>query len=169
MADGTPIERESRLCGLLDAGLDARVMDPFDYFLGTTIGTGLFEDRFGMVRQRFSLVMQGTATAEGLLLEEALTYQDGSREERRWQLVRGENGRFTGRCNDVIGQAHGRFEAQNSRMLYRFHLKTSGRVLTVRLDDRLYRLNRTTVLNRAIMRKWGVRLGVLLVVYGKPA
>jgi hypothetical protein len=54
-------------------------------------------------------------------------------------------------------------------MSYVFGLKVNGRVIPVRLLDRLYRLSNRAVMNRTRISKWGVNIGELSVQFEKVA
>ena len=83
---------------------------PFDiltYFEGTTHASGIFEDRSGNTRRRFTVEMTGTAHGEMLVLEEHFLFDDGERQQRTWRFTR-DGFRFTGTCEDAAAEAHRR-------------------------------------------------------------
>lgn len=146
-----------------DMLIDApRVDPPFDltrFFDGHTRAWGLFEDRFGRVRRRFSVDMHGRWDAGNFVLEEAFVYDTGEQEHRQWCITpRGGDG-FTAKSADCIGEASGRSTRDGVHMRYRFRLKTEVREIDVTFDDRIYPVDATVAINRATVRKWGIRLG----------
>jgi hypothetical protein len=126
---------------------------------GRTFAWGIFEDRFGHVRRRFTVEMVGRWQERVFHLDERFTYDDGSLETRVWRIEPSGEGRFTASCADCVGIAQGECSADAIRMAYTFRLKVDGRELHVTFDDRIYRVGEHVAVNRAIMRKWGVRLG----------
>ncbi len=126
---------------------------------GRTFAWGIFEDRFGRVRRRFTVEMTGRWEERAFYLDERFTYDDGSLETRVWRVEPSEQGRFTATCADCVGIAQGDCSVDAIRMAYTFRLKLDGRELHVTFDDRIYRVGEHLAVNRAIMRKWGVRLG----------
>ena len=135
---------------------------PFElttFLAGPSSAWGVFEDRFGKLRRRFTIELLGRWQDEVFHLEEQFTYDDGMRETRVWHVTPTGNGRFTATCADCVGTAHGTCDADTIRMAYRFRLKIDAREINVDFDDRIYRIGDGVAVNRASMSKWGVKLG----------
>ena len=115
------------------------LLDLTSFLEGRTFAWGIFEDRFGRVRRRFTVEMVGRWQERVFLLDERFTYDDGSRETRVWRVEPSGQGRFTATCADCIGIAQGECSADAIRMSYTFRLKLDGRELHVTFDDRIYR------------------------------
>lgn len=126
---------------------------------GRSHAWGVFEDRFGKPRRRFSVELVGRWQDNEFLLEESFTYDDGASETRVWHVSPKGNGRFTATCADCVGTAYGECDADTIRMSYRFRLKLDAREINVDFDDRIYRIGDGLAVNRATMSKWGVKLG----------
>jgi hypothetical protein len=136
---------------------------------GRTFAWGIFEDRFGRVRRRFTVEMVGRWQERVFYLDERFTYDDGSEENRVWRVEPAGQARFTATCADCVGIAEGECSADAIRMAYTFRLKLDGRELHVAFDDRIYRLGDNIAVNRATMRKWGVRLGEVSLFFKREA
>jgi hypothetical protein len=136
---------------------------------GRTRAWGVFEDRFGRVRRRLSVEMDGRWDGDTFVLDEAFVYDTGAREERTWHIIPSGDGRFTATCPDCIGTATGQSDENSIHMRYRFRLKLETRELSVEFDDRIYRMGDTIAINRATMRKWGVKLGELSLFFQRNA
>ena len=150
----------------------ATVPEAFDitrFLLGRTRAWGIFEDRFGHLRRRFDVEMEGRWEGDAFLLAERFVYDTGETEARTWRLKRDTPGRFTATCADCVGEARGVSSADTIRMSYTFRLKLATRTLTVHLDDRIYRLGDGIAMNRATMRKWGIRIGELSLFFRRDA
>ena len=132
---------------------------------GHTRARGLFEDRFGRLRRRFEVEMHGAWKGGLFVLDESLRYDDGTLETRTWMVTPTAGGRFTATCPDCLGLAHGTCSEGMVRTLYRFRLQLQSRVVIVDFDDRLYRIDDDFAVNRATMRKWGIRLGELTLFF----
>lgn len=149
-----------------------RVATGFDltsFLEGRTFAWGIFEDRFGRVRRRFTVEMVGRWQEQSFALDERFTYDDGSDETRVWHIEPSGRDGFTATCNDCVGVARGECHADAIRMRYTFRLKIEGRELHVELDDRIYRIGEDVAINRATMRKWGVRLGEISLFFQREA
>ena len=159
-----------------DSVIGSNVASRFElttFFSGRTRARGVFEDRFGRLRRRFTVEMHGGWQGGVFVLDEVLVYDDGRRETRVWRVLPEGQGRFTATCPDCVGLARGECADGIIRTLYKFRLQLNSRVLVVDFDDRLYRLDDDTAVNRATMRKWGIRLGELTLFFerlpGQPA
>ena len=135
------------------------------FLAGRTTAWGIFEDRFGRLRRRFTVEMNGHWQNREFLLDEKFVYDTGERETRTWRVEPGADGRFTAFCADCIGQASGACDRNGSRMSYKFKLRVNERALIVDFDDRIYRMGNGIAINRATMRKWGVKLGELSLFF----
>jgi hypothetical protein len=138
------------------------------FFAGATVAHGVFEDRFGRPRRRFTAQLFGQWDKETFILDETLHYSDGQVERRIWQIKPGRNGQFSATCPECVGSAEGEHSEDGWRMRYRFRLALGRRSLVVGFDDRVYRAGPSTVFNRATVRKLGIHVGDVLVVYEKP-
>ena len=132
---------------------------------GRTEAWGVFEDRFGRLRRRFSVKMEGRWQGAIFHLDERFVYDDGRAENRVWFVTPLAEGRFKATCDDCIGEALGVCTGDTIRMCYAFRLKLPSRTMAVDFDDRLHRMSETTAVNRATMRKWGVKLGELSLFF----
>ncbi len=139
---------------------------PFDllsWLEGTTHAQGVFEDRKGRVRRRFAVEMTGTAEGNSLRLHERFTFDDGERQERTWHLARGAGRSFTGRAEDSVSDARGRFDQGVAYLSSELMLKIGKRSVAMRFDDAFYEIDAGLVVNRSTMSKWGIRLGQILI------
>jgi hypothetical protein len=144
---------------------DGSAFELTSFLEGRVFAWGIFEDRFGRVRRRFTVEMVGHWEERVFLLHERFTYDDGSHETRVWRVEPEGRDRFTATCPDCVGVARGECKADAVRISYTFRLKFDGRELHVAFDDRIYRVGEHLAVNRATMRKWGVRLGELSLFF----
>jgi hypothetical protein len=136
-----------------------RLFELTTFLEGRSFAWGVFEDRFGRVRRRFTVELNGRWNEGSFELDEEFFYDDGSRETRSWRVTPTGGGRFTATCADCVGEANGSCDADTIRMSYRFRLRIDSRVIDVDFDDRIYFVGDGVAVNRATMSKWGVRLG----------
>ena len=138
-----------------------------DYFNGTLDAYGVFTDRSGKVVKRFSVVMTCTWQGDEGTLDEAFIYSDGTKQRRIWRLTRLNDGRYTGRADDVVGTAQGQQSGNAFNWKYTLALPVDGKVVEVQFDDWMYLMNDKVMLNRAAMSKWGVGLGEVTLSFSK--
>ena len=154
-----------------DYAAEKPVLDMRQYFNGTLDAYGVFTDRSGKVVKRFTVVMacswQGPPGAETGVLDEAFTYSDGSTDRRIWTLKRTPDGKYTGTAADVAGQALGEEQGNTFRWGYTLKLPVDGRVIEVQFDDWMYLMNEKVMLNKAVMSKFGFKLGEVTLSFVK--
>ena len=142
-------------------------LDLRTYFNGTVDAWGVFTDRSGKVVKRFTVVMQCSWQGDEGVLDEDFTYSDGTKQRRVWRITKGPDGRYTGRADDVVGEARGQARGNALRWSYTLALPVDGRVWHVDFDDWMYLMNDKVMLNRAAMSKWGVKLGEVTLSFTK--
>ena len=153
-----------------DYAAETPVLDLKTYFNGDLVAHGLFTDRSGKVVRRFVVQMTGTWNGNQGVLDERFTYSDGKTERRVWRLTDEGDGRWTGRADDVVGVAEGRAAGNALNWRYTLSLPLDGKVYEVQFDDWMYLMDERVMLNKAVMSKFGVRLGeVTLSFYKNPA
>lgn len=77
------------------------VLNIEDYFTGKTMAWGMFQDRFGKVRNRFKVIMVGTMEDDTLVLDEDFFYTDGSTSRRIWKIKVLGDGKYEGTAGDL--------------------------------------------------------------------
>ena len=135
------------------------------YFDGTLDAYGIFTDRSGQVVRRFTVVMQCRWDGDTGVLDEAFTYADGEKQRRVWRLTHLGEGRYEGRADDVVGVARGQTSGNAFRWNYTLALPVDGRVWNVGFDDWMYLMDDRVMLNKAVMSKFGIRLGEITLSF----
>jgi hypothetical protein len=142
-------------------------LDLSTYFNGTLDAYGVFTDRSGTVVKRFSVVMVCNWQGDQGTLDEDFSYSDGSKQKRVWHLTKLANGRFTGRADDVVGEALGESRGNTFHWNYTLNLPVDGKVYEVQFDDWMYLMGDKVMLNKASMRKFGIGLGEVTLSFFK--
>jgi hypothetical protein len=151
-----------------DYAAEKPVLDLKTYFNGPLVAHGIFSDRSGKVVRRFTVQMTGTWSGNTGTLDERFTYSDGKTERRVWTLTDEGNGRWTGRADDVVGQAEGRAAGNALNWRYTLKLPVDGTVYEVQFDDWMYLVDERVMLNKAVMSKFGIYLGEVTLSFTKP-
>ena len=152
---------------IADFAADQPVLDLREYFNGTLDAYGLFTDRSGKVVKRFTVVMQCRWQGDEGVLDEDFSYADGTTQKRIWRLKRFADGRYTGTAGDVIGEAQGQARGNAFNWQYTLALPVDGRVWNVAFDDWMFLMDGRVMLNKAVMSKWGLRLGEVTLSFVK--
>jgi len=137
------------------------------YFTGRVMAHGIFQKRSGEVVRRFTVAIDCHWEGNQGVLDEHFTYSDGTTQRRIWRLTKHADGRYTGRADDVVGQAQGQTSGNAFRWSYTLRLPVDGRVYDVQFDDWMFLMDDKVMLNRATMSKFGVRLGEVLLSFTK--
>ena len=135
-------------------------LDMHEFFSGQIDGYGMFQGRNGEVKKRFTVDID--ATHEGnnvIVLDEKFAWADGSKSQRIWRLTRQADGKWTGTAGDVIGTATGEVVGNAFHWQYVLDLPVNDKNYKVNFDDWMYLIDKDVMLNRAVMSKFGVKLG----------
>ena len=143
------------------------VLDLAQYFNGKVVAHGMFQDRSGQVIKRFTVDMDGQWQGNQGVLDERFTYSDGTQERRVWRLTKHADGRYSGTADDVVGTAQGQAVGNVLTWRYVLRLPVDGKVYEVDFDDGMYLIDEHIMLNRAVMSKFGVRLGEVTLSFRK--
>jgi hypothetical protein len=145
------------------------VLDMRQYFNGTLDAYGVFTDRSGKVVKRFTVVMRCSWQGENGILDEDFSYSDGSTGKRIWRMKHLGDGRYSGTADDVVGTALGETRGNAFRWKYTLSLPVDGKVYEVQFDDWMYLMDDRVMLNKAVMSKFGVRLGEVTLSFVRRA
>ena len=137
------------------------------YFNGRVRAHGIFQKRGGEVVRRFTVVMDCHWEGNQGVLDEAFSYSDGSTQRRVWRLTKHADGRYTGRADDVVGEAKGQESGNAFRWNYTLRLPVDGKEYDVQFDDWMFLVDERVMLNRATMSKFGITLGEVLLSFTK--
>jgi hypothetical protein len=150
-----------------DYASEKPLLDLREYFNGELVAHGLFTDRSGKVVRRFTVLMKCSWQGDQGVLDEDFTYSDGKKERRVWRLTRLADGRYTGTADDVKGQAQGQVAGNAFQWKYTLKLPVDGTVYEVQFDDWMYLMDERVMLNKAVMSKFGFRLGEVTLAFYK--
>jgi len=142
-------------------------LDLKTYFNGTVDAWGIFQDRSGKVVKRFTVVMHCSWDGDTGTLDEDFTYSDGTTQKRVWTLKKVGENRYVGTASDVIGEADGTTGGNTLNWKYVLALPVDGKVYHVNFDDWMYQMDENVMINRAVMSKFGIRLGEVTLSFRK--
>ncbi len=150
-----------------DYAAEKPLLDLKTYFNGELVAHGIFTDRSGKVARRFVVQMTGTWQGNQGTLDERFTYSDGKTERRVWKLTDEGGGRWSGRAEDVVGVAQGQAAGNALNWRYTLSLPVDDKVYEVQFDDWMYLMDERVMLNKAVMSKFGIRLGEVTLSFTK--
>ncbi len=162
--------------GFDDPSLSQRDFDLERYFDGPLVARGQFQDIFGTVRRQFTVAIAGDWDGARLRLVEDFVYEDGSTEQRIWTLRKTgpvvEDQTWEGTAPGVIGVATGQERGDRFNWRYTIDLPQPsadgpGTPVRVGFDDWMWLLEGDRVFNRAYMRRFGVDVGDVSIMFEK--
>ena len=142
-------------------------LDLKSYLNGELEAWGQFQDRSGKLVKRFHVNMTGTWQGNKGVLDEQFVYDDGTTQQRIWHLEDLGNGHYTGRADDVIGVANGIVAGSVLNWRYTLALPVNNKTYHVQFDDWMYLHDQHTLINKAVMSKFGFKLGEVTLFFRK--
>lgn len=157
-------------CGSVDVSRyqsERPQLDLQQYFDGRVEAWGMFQDRSGEVVKRFKVNMDCRWQGNTGTLDEHFTYSDGTKQRRVWTLQKLADGHYTGTADDVVGTAQGIAAGNTLNWRYVMALPVDGKVYNVNFDDWMFLQQDGVMINRAVMSKFGFRLGEVTLSFRK--
>lgn len=146
-------------------------LDLSEYFSGTIDAYGIFTDRSGEVKKRFTVLIKANwIVVEGKkvgTLDESFEYSDGTKQKRIWTLTEQAPGKYIGRADDVVGDAQGELAGNALNWTYTLALPVDGTIYHVQFNDWMYLITPKVMLNKAKMSKFGIDLGEVTLSFYK--
>ena len=146
-------------------------LDLSEYFSGTIDAYGIFTDRSGEVKKRFTVLIKADwKVVDGKkvgTLDESFEYSDGTKQKRIWTLIEQSPGKYIGRADDVVGVAQGDLAGNALNWTYTLALPVDGTIYHVQFNDWMYLITPKVMLNKAKMSKFGIELGEVTLSFYK--
>lgn len=159
-------------CAHVDPGVyrqEKPALNLQSYFNGTLVGHGMFQDRSGEVQRRFVVTIKASWNGDIGTLDEDFVWSDGKTEKRIWTLRKKSATQYIGTASDVIGEALGVIEGNALNWQYSLNLPYKDSSIAVKFDDWMFLIDERVMLNRAVMRKFGFRLGEVFISFNKTS
>jgi hypothetical protein len=142
-------------------------VDIREYFNGNLVAFGTVQDFSGKVVSRFTATITGKFDKTSGTLDENFTFDDGTTERRLWSFKIALDGSFVGTAHDVIGEAKGKQKGNAIFMEYVLKRTIDGSEMTFTMDDRLYQIDDTYLMNQTKMKKFGITVAELNIGFHK--
>ncbi|MDR3520092.1 MAG: DUF3833 family protein [Acidocella sp.] len=139
-----------------------------DYFPGHSTAYGIFIDRFGNVRNQFTVDCHGSWDGTTMILQEHFTYVGGANGQptsRTWHFHKTGPNSWEGTAGDVIGVATGKQDGNAFHMTYVTELHTGSSTHQVSVSDWMFRESPGVVINHTTISKLGITLGDVQIAF----
>lgn len=142
--------------------------DPITFFNGELVAEGVVQNRSGKVTRHFVATIDAYWDEERGVLDEVFLFSDGEESERYWEFTRTGPNTWSGTAGDVVGESRLVHAGNAIQMRYRLSVPlSSGRNVVLNMDDWLYQVSEETLINETVMRKFGFRVGKLILTIRK--
>lgn len=123
---------------------------------------GVIYGPLGRVTSRFEADFDASWEGNTGVMTETFRYDDGSVQDRAWNLQIGNDGKIVARAADVVGDGEGWQVGDSVQLKYKLRLPESagGHVLDV--VDWMYLSPNGTIINRSQFRKFGFKVAELV-------
>jgi len=138
-----------------------------EFFDGPLIAKGALYDRSGNLIRRFVADIRGTWQGDQGELAEVFWWADGEEQLRTWKIARTQGNTFEGTAGDIVGLAVGEGAGNAFNWSYLLEVPVGERKLNVRMDDWIYLIDESTVLNRTEMTFFGFHVGEVVLTIQK--
>tara|TARA_B100001123_G_C15275113_1_gene1011851 strand:- start:797 stop:1318 length:522 start_codon:yes stop_codon:yes gene_type:complete len=138
-----------------------------EFFLGDVKAWGILQSRSGFVKRQFTAKMNGKIDGENLILNEDFSWNDGEKQKRRWVIKKISENEYEGTAPDVVGIAKGKSYGSAFKFEYNLMIPYKDKKIKVKFDDWIYKQDNKVAINRAIISKFGFKVGELTVFFIK--
>lgn len=143
------------------------VFNLFSYFEGDIKAWGMLQDRSGKQTRRFTVDIKGTVNDSVLTLEEDFVFDDGEKQRRVWVISQNPDGTYTGRADDVVGDATGIALGNTLHWQYVLRIPVDGTTYDITFNDWMHLQDEKRLFNTAKMTKWGFTVGTVTLFFEK--
>ncbi len=145
-------------------------VDLRNFFKGDIEGWGAVFDYKGQQTRSFSVKIIGTwQTPDKGVLQEWFEFDDGEKTERIWDIVFSNEQLFIGKAKDVIGDADGTQNGNAVNLHYTLRIPYKDSTLDLNMDDWMYLIEENLILNRTTMKKFGFKVGEIVLFMKKKS
>lgn len=134
------------------------------YFAGKTSAVGSFSAING-VKRKFTVDLLGKWNGKTLTLVEDFVYDNGERDRKTWRFEKIAINKYRGTREDVIGETLVTISGGTARFSYLVDLDPKGEVSRVRFHDTMSLQRDGTVLNKALVTKFGLPVALTRVEF----
>jgi hypothetical protein len=138
------------------------------FFQGRTVGKGSFSAPIAGVRRELTVITRGRWDGRTLVLREDFEFADGEKDVKTWRFTKVGPGVYEGVREDVIGKADVRQVGNTIQLRYTADVRAKdGSVTRLDFADTIAPLDRRSVLNEAVVSKFGVPIGRISLVFSR--
>ncbi len=130
-----------------------------EFFNGKLIAHGVFKDRNNKVTKRFIVHMRAFWKDNNGIIEEDYSYLDGSKSRRVWSFAKLTNGEYHASASDTVGFSNAKVIGSTFFSTYVLKLGENKNYMNVNVENWMYLIDETTIINQSYLSKFNVNLG----------
>ena len=134
------------------------------YFAGKTSAVGSFSAIDG-TKRKFTVDLRGKWNGKTLTLVEDFAYDNGERDRKTWRFEKIAKDKYRGTREDVIGETLVTISGGTARFSYLVDLDATSKSNLVRFYDTMRLQDDGTVLNKALVTKFGLPVALTRVEF----
>ena len=138
-----------------------------DYLSGKVKAWGILQNRSGKVTRQFSADLNGKWNGTQLVLDEKFLWNDGEVQTRKWVINKIDEHHYEGTAGDVVGKAKGYSYGPTFKFEYVLLVPVKGKKNKITFDDWIFKQDERVAINRATMKKFGIKVAELTVMFVK--
>lgn len=142
-------------------------LSPQEFFNGDLSAQGVLKNRSGKVTRHFTATIKASWKNNIGTLEEKFVFNDGEVQYRTWTLTPTQATAFTATAGDVIGTGKGKFMGNAINLNYVLAVKYKNSTINLTVDDWMWKVDDSTVLNESTLSKFGFKVGSIQLVMRK--
>lgn len=142
-------------------------LDLRSYLNGDLEAWGVLHGRDGSVKRSFVINMKASWKGNVGTLKENFIFDDGEKSERIWTITFTDDVNFTASAHDVVGIGKGAQKGNTANMQYVLRVPVDGKEYDISMNDWLHLVDDKRLINRTIMKKFGVTVGTLSIGFVK--
>lgn len=139
-------------------------LDMQEFFSGQLTAHGVVKNRSGRVIRMFNADIEASWSDGKGTLDEHFLFDDGEQQRRVWTLTPNGDGSYRGEAGDVVGPGHLEIAGNSLFLEYVLRIPYGESTVDVTVDDRMYLVSETVMINESSMRKFGFEVGSIQLV-----
>ena len=137
------------------------------YLSGNIKAYGLLQNRSGKVTRQFVADLKGSWDGKEMILDEKFNWNDGEIQTRQWKIKKIDDNNYEGTAEDVVGKAKGYSYGPAFKFEYVLKVPIKGKNINITFDDWIFMQDNNVAINRATMKKFGIKVAELTVMFVK--
>lgn len=137
-----------------------------DFFAGHTIAHAEFAAINGL-RRSFQIDITSVWESDTLSLHEKFAFEDGETDQKIWQFEKVADGKYVANREDLLRPVEATIHNGTLRYSYKLFLNPTQKKNVVRFRDRITIVDERTLINKALVFKYGIPVGKVSGIFLK--